>query len=67
MKRHLLEQLADAARLAEKCRQEKINAVRNQNFEKAADLREGEKDYLAVIDVLIEELTNEPGENKAAE
>ena len=67
MKRHLLEQLVDAAKLAEKSRQEKLNAVRNQNFEKGAHYRDSEKNYEIMIDELLEELTDESGENKAAE
>jgi len=67
MKRHLLEQLVDAARLAEKCRQEKIQAVKNQNYEKAADCRTGEKNYLEMVDVLIDELADEQREDSGTE
>jgi len=67
MKRHLLEQLVDAARLAEKCRQEKIQAVREQNYEKASDRRTGEKNYLGMVDVLIDELADEQREDQGAE
>lgn len=63
MKRPLLEQLVDAARMAEKCKQEKLQAVKDQNFEKAADRRTEEKNYLEMIDVLIDELTDEQRKN----
>ena len=63
----LLEQLVGAARLAEKSRQEKLQAVKDQQFEKATHYRDSEKNYEIMIDELIEELTNEQGEDQGAE